>query len=210
MAASYRAIYEETMTETVDPYVCKVSNATFTKRCTVKECFANVDNLNKAGVNVEAITGCAYVDFHMAGFAENLDYAVEEQGFVGYRDLQYMAPFFKTQSIKLRDIYTNNVELFRKSVALLWAIKNNGHGPHCEKCGHPLRPGSFQCTSTTMCDERKYTAMEVLTPFLSILNENEIVKACNAICKSLNEKHSPRIALSPEEIEKLQDLRIEL
>ena len=208
MAFYNRPLHEEAMTD-INPYVCKISNATFTKRCTVKECFANVDNLNKAGVDVEAVSGCAYVDFHLAGFAEELDYAVEEQGFVGYRDLQYLSPFFRTHSIKLRDVYTNNVELFRRSVAILWAVKNNNNlSSYCENCGHPLEQGSIRCRSTTMCEERREAAYEIIKPFMHILEGENIVKAYNAIWQSLNEKYTPRITFTEDEVATLHDLRI--
>jgi hypothetical protein len=208
MALSNRKMVEVAMTE-IPSYQCKISGATFTKRCTVSSCFANVDNLNKSGVDVEAVSGCAYVDFHLAGFPEELSYAVEEQGFVGYRDLEYLAPFLKTQTSRLRDIYIHNQNLFRRSVAILWAVKNNGTGAHCQTCGHPLKPGAIRCTSISMCEERRDVALEVIAPFLPVLTTPEDqLKAMNAVWKSLNEKHTPRIPLTDEEVEKLKDLRL--
>jgi len=196
------------MQNEINPYVCKVTGATFRKPCTVQSCFANVRNLNKSGVNAVPFTNCSYVDFQLAGFDESLDYAVEEQGFIGYRDLQYMSPFLKTHAIKLRDIYTGNVDMVRKAIALLWALKNNHQSSYCENCGHPLKQGSIRCTSATMCEERKEVVENIIKPFIPAIKPEDTVAAYNVLWRSLTEKFMIPISLSEDEVEQMDELRI--
>lgn len=193
------------MTPTL-PYICKISGATFNNPCTVTSCPAHVSNLNQSGVKVEPVTQCAHADFALAGYSEPLDYAVEEQGFVGIRDLAYMSAFMKVSPTILRDLYTNNVELLRRSIALHWAVANKSAQPHCDKCGHPKKD-TYRCLSVTMCDSRREAVSEVVKPILpALIPSTEIVLAYNVIWRSLKEKFLPEISLTPNEREALNDL----
>lgn len=192
----------------VSPYVCKISGATFTKPCSVASCFANISNVNRSGVIIEPITNCVHADFYLHGFSESISYAVEEQGFVGYRDLQYISPFMQVNAIKLRSVYTENIELFRKAVALLWLMKSNpSEQSYCKKCGHPLKHDRFECTSSTICNERRLLALEVIKPIQSIIPTEELVVAFNILWRSLTEKFPIKIPLTNEEKDQLEEVQ---
>lgn len=162
--------------------------------------------LNASGVEALSVTNCAHVDFTLAGFAEELNYAVEEQGFVGLRDLQYMSAFLRVDAAKLRTVYTGNVEMLKRAIALLWAVKNNTHNVYCERCGHPLKAG-IRCTSATICEERQEAVSEIAGPFVPAFAAEELVKAYNIIWRALSEKFTPEVQLNEEEISSLDNLR---
>ncbi len=192
------------MSNEINPYICKITGATFSKPCTVTSCFAHVQNLNSS-VNVNPITNCAHVDFNLNGFNDSISYAVEEQGFVGYRDLQYMAPFLNVHYIKLREIYSANVDLFRKALAVVWLLKNYPTNNYCKNCGHPIKEGRIECTSVSLCAERKEAVNQVIEPIKSVLDGN-IVNAYNLVWRSLTEKFPLTISLTDSEKQTLSEL----
>ncbi|QIG70309.1 hypothetical protein EVB87_209 [Rhizobium phage RHph_N28_1] len=197
---------QETIGKMTHPYICKLSGATFQHPCSVTTCPAHVSNLNQSGVKVEPVTNCAHADFSLAGYAEPLDYAVEEQGFVGIRDLAYMSTFMKVSPTTLRDLYTNNVELLRRAIALHWALANKSTHPHCDRCGRPNKSG-IRCLSVSMCSDRETAVSEVVKPLLpSLLQPSDMISAYNVIWRSLTEKFLPEISLTPTEREVLDDL----
>lgn len=187
-------------------YMCKLNGAVFNQPCTVTACFAHISNLTQSGVKPISTTNCAHADFALAGFSENLDYAIEEQGFVGFRDLQYLSPFLNVNANDLREIYTNNVTLLRKYLSILWAAKdNNTH--FCKLCGHPIRDQSkFQCVSTTICEVRLQTVSRIVEELIKITPSETYPKIFNVLWRSRYEKFSPPIHLSEDELSPLKEL----
>lgn len=187
-------------------YMCKLNGAIFKQPCTVTQCFAHMSNLAQSQVKPIAQTNCAHADFALNGFSENLDYAVEEQGFVGFRDLQYLSPFLNMNANDLREIYTNNVALMRKAISILWAAKdNNTH--YCKHCGYPLKDKQiYQCRSATTCAARTDVAAIVVETILKVVSEENHASIFNVLWRSRSEKFSPPISLTDDEKLSLSDL----
>ena len=182
----------------IEPYLCKLTNLTFSTPCSVSNCPAHVGNLNRCGVKVVSSTNCAHADFNLQGFSEPMNYAVEEQGFVGYRDLKYMESFFNVNEIDLRDIYTQNVTIFRKLVALTWAIKQlvseeQRELHYCNRCGHPSAKNAYRCVSSTICDERFEIVREELKELSPYLPEQTLVSFFYILWRSLKERFIPPV-----------------
>lgn len=182
----------------MQPYTCKISGATFHHPCSVTTCFAHVRNLNASGVKVEPVTNCAHVDFHLAGFVESLDYAVVEQGNVGYRDLEYIASFMGVSAMQLREIYTSNVEMLKRTIAILWAAKNDHTSVYCPNCGIP-RNEPMRCRSVSICEERRHAVSTVIEPMLGVIPVDDVVRCYNVVWRSLRVKFNPEIFLTSEE-----------
>lgn len=197
---------------TIEPYLCKISNQTFTTPCSVSSCPAHVGNLNRCGVKVVPITNCAHVDFNLQGFPESLNYAVEEQGFVGYRDLKYMESFFNVNEADLRDIYTSNVNQFRKLVALTWAVNQLITQPlepifHCKRCGHPTAENVYQCTSASLCEEREELVRQDLGDIVKYVHEKTLISFFYVMWKSLAIRFIPPIDIAIENKLQMEEVK---
>lgn len=190
-------------------YVCRLTNQRFSTPCSVTSCMAHMNNLNRSGMNSIPITGCSHIDFHLAGYSEELNYAVDEQGFVGFRDLNYMSAFFGVNEYKLRDIYTNNIELLKKSVAIIWAVKQSTLTStyHCQHCGHPKKTETFKCVSSTACEDRKEVVHRVAQPYLPAIEETELAALYNILWRAaIGEKFPLTVALDSNEIDQLMEV----
>lgn len=196
---------------TIEPYLCKLTNTTFSTPCSVLSCPAHVDNLNRCGVKVVSTTNCAHADFINQGFSESLSYAVEEQGFVGYRDLKYMEAFFNVNDIDLRDIYTQNVTMFRKIVALTWAIQQTQSEEqsfsYCKNCGYPIKSNQIKCISSTICEERKEIVSNELKDLIPFISEEVMVSFFHVMWRSLATKFNPSIEIESQTLQAMQNVK---
>jgi len=143
---------------------CRQVGKTFYGQCTVTQCIAHSDKLASIGlVTTNRDTRCAYLDFKSAGFPEDIDYAVHEQGFVGLRDLVYLSAFFGTTSARFKGTYIDSINLLQDAVTLLIEAEGSQHpSPTCVQCGHRVKETGSKCSSSSACAERQDAVLSVV------------------------------------------------
>ncbi len=150
-------------------YHCRQLNLTFHKPCTLVECIAHSSKMIARGFKPSVVkTRCAYVDFHEAGFPEDIDFAVKEQGRVGYRDLDYISPFFRASQSLLREEYERQERLLRLGTLILVSKSRIHNIPYCKRCG--MLQVESVCEDSSSCDKRVQKLQELtedIAPLMS-------------------------------------------
>ncbi len=143
---------------------CRQVGNKFYGKCTVTQCIAHSDKLSAIGlITTNNKTKCAYLDFNTAGFPEDIDYAVHEQGFVGLRDLVYLSAFFGVTSATFKGLYIDSINLLQDAVTMLIKAEGTSYSkPTCAQCGHRVKEVGSKCASSSVCAERQDVMLSIV------------------------------------------------
>lgn len=176
-------------------YLCPLTQKMFGKPCNATACPSHISNLNKSNVEITSTHNCLHADFHAAGFADRFSYAVEEQGFVGYRDLEYLSPFLHRNHLDLRSIYEEQLIILKNAIALFFHMSQEK--VRMEEADLPLKiysPDFIRSVS------------HILQIYFQALEPEDFNLATNIIFRNIEEKLFPPIELTEDQLESLRGL----
>lgn len=172
-------------------YECPLLKLTFVKPCTILTCNAHVNKFERMGFRPRRGTNCLHVDFRDQ-YGDDLTYAVEEQGRVGYRDLDYLSEFFGTTSQQLRAVYEEQEDVFQVTIQVLASFATLEGKQFCQ-CGRS------SCEDPCPRDD----VVALLAPYLPTLTTAMSVKD---VCAILWMDHDGKRSIFPATIHTALDL----
>jgi hypothetical protein len=104
----------------MNSYTCPLLKIDFHVPCDIKSCKAHIARFLDVGLKPknETNTNCINIEFENL-FDEQIDYAIAEQGRVGYRDLDYVSDYFDTNPTIFRNLYEAQDRYLRQSYIVL-------------------------------------------------------------------------------------------
>jgi len=95
----------------------------------------HVSKYRKLGFNPRSTSHCIAVDFKEQ-LQDSIDFAVQESGRVGYRDIEYLALFFNTSVDLLKEVYEDGLTKTRKIMLFQFYSLKIDVNSVCAECGN--------------------------------------------------------------------------